>query len=147
MDTSGASNTVRKGEEWAMDVPIWRVPRRAVFFALATFIIVGAVFAWLASRRLTATVVNLDTATLRGVIIHVTGRSYEIGDLASGKPATVDIQPTSESHIEVEFLDPDGTTRRLIADCYFEPGYKGDVLIKLNRERVVQVVDSTTYPY
>ena len=143
MENSAANDASRRVEEWAMDVPIWRVPRRALLFAVATFIVVAVFFTWLATRRLTATIVNVDSSTIAAVIVHVTGHAYPIGDLAPDKALTLNIQLTSESHIEIEFLDA-RKTKRVVAGCYLEPGNKGNVLVELNREGVVRVVDTTT---
>ena len=51
------------------------------------------------------------------------------------------MEPQSESHVELELVGSDGKKVRLLADCYFEPGYKGDLFIDFNEKTVVSVND------
>jgi hypothetical protein len=59
--------------------------------------------------------------------VHVTGKSYDLGDIASGAMKECKVNPTSESHVEISYRLPDGTTPRHPFDCYFESGYLGAV--------------------
>ena len=64
-------------------------------------------------------------------MLHVTGASYQLGDIGPGESATARVNPTSESHLEVEFTDRDGQSQRLHADGYFEPGYRGMIRVEI----------------
>lgn len=107
--------------------------------ALAFCTVILGLGAWLANRQLTVTVTNADSQRLNSVVVHVTGRSYPIGNVAPQESVTVPVEPTSESHVEVEFVDTHGDGKRLMAGCYIEPGYKGNVSIELNENKVVAV--------
>ena len=78
------------------------------------------------------TIQNNGSTTLRSVELHVTGASYQLGDIASGASATARVQPTSESSLEIEFSDSDGEVQRLDADGYFEAGYRGTIHVSIN---------------
>jgi len=41
------------------------------------------------------------------------------------------VHTTGESHLEIEFTDPDGPPHRLDAGGYFEPGYRGTIDISI----------------
>jgi hypothetical protein len=75
--------------------------------------------------------------TMRSVVLHVTGRSYPVGDILPGKIAVATVQPTSESHLEIELTDAQGQRRRLNADVYFEPGYSGTVSVVIQDGKIV----------
>lgn len=80
---------------------------------------------------LQVTIRNTGDAPLRSVVLHVTGRSYELGDIAPGTSAEEMVNPTGESHLDVEFSDGNGRTKRLKADVYFEPGYWGTISVSI----------------
>ena len=44
------------------------------------------------------TVENSGTKPLKSVTLHVTGASYNLGDIAPGASATARVKPTGESH-------------------------------------------------
>jgi hypothetical protein len=94
------------------------------------------------------TVRNTGQGAMRETTLHVTGRAYRIGDLASGSAHACTVSPTSESHIELEFTDERGQRPRLEVGCYFEPGYRGRIDIEVRDGKVVTVKDdSRTGPY
>jgi hypothetical protein len=82
------------------------------------------------------TVHNTGATSIRSVVLHVTGRSYPVGDIAPGNSAEATVNPTSESHLEIEFRDADGKQQRLVVDCYFEPGYRGVVQVAIKDGRI-----------
>lgn len=94
-----------------------------------------AVLAWPNSARVTVALVNAGNEPLRSVVVHVTGRSYPVGDIAAGGRTSVDVAPTSDSHVELTSADGP----RLIVDCYFGRGYEGSVTADVTRSRVVAV--------
>ena len=73
------------------------------------------------------TIKNSGNAPIRSVVLHVTGNSYPLGDIASGASARATIKSTGESHLEIELIDDDGESKRLNAGGYFEPGYRGSI--------------------
>lgn len=74
---------------------------------------------------------NAGSTDLSSVVLHVTGRSYPLGDLAPRASAHATVSPTSESHLEIEFADADGKPKRLNAGGYFEPGYRGTIRVSI----------------
>ena len=104
--------------------------------ALAAILIALAIANW---PRVNVKVENVGPERLQAVVVYVTGNSYALGDIPSGMEASVDVEPSSESHVEVEFVNAGGTKKRIKADCYFEPGYKGTVAVKINSEGLVDL--------
>jgi hypothetical protein len=85
------------------------------------------------------TVRNTGREPMRQVTLHVTGRSYSLGDVPPGATCTKKVFPTSESHVELELTDEQGRRRRLVAGCYFESGYRGRIDIEVKDGAVVAV--------
>lgn len=81
---------------------------------------------------------NVGTESIRSVVVHVTGKSYVIGDIEPGTSKSVVLNPISESHVELTFSGHP----RLTIDCYFEHGYSGTLATEITVERVVTVKDS-----
>jgi hypothetical protein len=71
-------------------------------------------------------VVNAGAVPLRSVVVHVTGASYPLGDIAPGESRTERVAPTSESGLAIEHAGG-----RLAVDAYFEPGYRGTITVKM----------------
>ncbi len=77
------------------------------------------------------TVRNTGSTPMRLVVLHVTGATYELADIAPGASATVRVKSTGESHLEIEFTDSDGKVQRLDAGGYFESGYRGKIRVSI----------------
>jgi hypothetical protein len=90
---------------------------------------------------------NLGPDPLNRLVVHVTGRSYRLGDIAAGDSRSVTVNPTSESHLEIEFVDPSGNQTLLSVDCYLEPGYKGTLDIRVNGNKLARVDDHVSPSY
>lgn len=89
------------------------------------------------------TVENTGASPLKSVVLHVTGESYDIGDIAPGETATARVIPTGESELEVEFKDTDGQTQRLNAGGYFESGYRGSIRVEIKDGQIDKFEDNT----
>ncbi len=48
------------------------------------------------------------------------------------------VNPTGESHVEISYRLPDGTTQRHAVDCYFESGYRGAVDAEIRDGELIQ---------
>ncbi len=77
------------------------------------------------------TIQNTGTTTLRSVVLHVTGATYNIGDIAPSESAAVRVRPTGESQLEIEITNADGQVQRLNAGGYFESGYRGTIRVSI----------------
>jgi hypothetical protein len=98
-----------------------------VVVLLATFL--------LREGDITVVIENVGNEAMHGVVVHVTGASYSVGELAPGAKTVLAVKPKGESHVEIE----QSSGPRLIVDCYFESGYSGKVAAKVNPTRVVAV--------
>ncbi len=95
--------------------------------ALTTFVaVLFTAFIWLAPG-VTVAVRNSGATSLHDFHVHVTGRTYELGDISSGAIKKCKVRPNGESHVEISYRLTDGTMRRHTVDCYFESGYRGTV--------------------
>lgn len=74
-----------------------------------------AAFLWF-SPGVTVIVRNEGNTPLVGLQVHVTGMSYDLGNLAIGSTKKCNVRPTSESHVEISYQLPDGTTQRHTVD-------------------------------
>ena len=86
--------------------------------------------------RITVTIENGGPATLDSVVVHVTGNRYPIGSLAPGERRSVRVEPTSDSHVEIEHAR---APRRLVLDTYFEPGSRQHVRARIDADSVLSL--------
>lgn len=80
---------------------------------------------------------NAGPEALRAVIVEVTGRSYNLGDMPPGSSQTVKLNATGASDIQLRFSNG----HRLTIDCYFEPAYGGRIKAKVTSQAVIAVKD------
>ena len=110
-------------------------------YHLALIAVAGiASIAWivyrLAPSRILVIVNNHGPETLRDVTVHVTGASYDIGDLPPGVTKQVRVAPTGESGVMIEFADATGKRVHSEWFGYFEAGYGGSVRLDWENGRV-----------
>ncbi len=105
---------------WLLAIPV----------GLVVAIVIATVAVQLRSG-IKVTVENTGLTSLQASVLHVTGVSYNLGDIAPGAEATARVNPTSESHLEIEFTDANGKTQRVNAGGFFEPGYRGAIRVEI----------------
>lgn len=112
--------TGKKQRWWLIAMPV----------LILVVVIVGLIIQF--RPGIVVTIENTGTIPLKSVVLHVTGASYELGDIAPGASEKVRVRPTGESHLEIEFTDPDGQVKRLDEGFgYFEPGYRGTIRVSI----------------
>ena len=99
-------------------------------FAVVVTAIVAFVF-WQIRSGIRVTLTNRGSTPLHSVVLHVTGRSYPLGELGVGTSVKATIKPTGESGLKIEFEDGDGKQQQLDAGGYFEPGYWGTLRVSI----------------
>jgi len=115
--------------------------RAGVALAGLAFILAG----WLyLNRGLTVRIHNADSRTLRSVVVSVTGHSYPLGDLPPGSKISVPVEPRGESSVVVEFKDVAGNSKKVDANVYLEPGYKGRLTLEIDADRIVHRTHTVT---
>jgi hypothetical protein len=92
-----------------------------------------------ANRGTNVILTNKSNDTLHSVVVHVTGNSYSVGELAPDQAKSVRVHPTGESHVEIEHVDADGARKRLYADCYIEQGYGGSIEINMTADAITKL--------
>ena len=108
--------------------------RRRLFLAISSLLVAAFLIAILIIQfrpGIHVTIENTGITPLKSVVVHVTGASYELGDIAPGDSQKIRVRPTSESHLEIEFTDNDGQVKRLDAVGYFESGYRGTIGVSI----------------
>lgn len=100
--------------------------------ALVVVVMIGARWCYRHTRGVEVRVHNVDQQPLHSVVVLVTGRQYEIGDLAPGATDAVFVKPTSESGVAFSLVDRDGHQVHLNAGGYFEPGNTGAISVDIN---------------
>jgi hypothetical protein len=112
-----------------------------ILFAVG-FLAAGVVWFYV-QRGVRVQVRNMGATTLRGVIVHVRGNSYPLGDLQSRQSISTGVQPKGESSVEIEFTDARGKQIRQDVDTYIEAHYYfGTFTVDLNDRGITEVTDS-----
>lgn len=117
--------------------------RKWWLLAIPVVLLLIAVVAFQLRSGIQVTVENTGTSPLKLVELHVTGRSYELGDIAPGATATARVRSTGESSLDVEFTDADGKTQRLNAGGYFESAYRRSIRVEIKDGQIDKFEDST----
>lgn len=115
--------------------------RRSWFWFLgipATILLIAlaAVLVFQLRSGIQVTVTSTGNTPLKSVVLHVTGATYKLGDLAPGDSATTGVNLNGESHLEVEFSDAKGRTQRVNAGGYFESGYRGTIRVEIKDGKI-----------
>lgn len=122
-------------------------PRLVLLLLLPLLACTIGVGLWLltSANGIRVAVHNAGPHTLHNVIVHVTGNHYDIGDLAAKELRVVRVDPTGDSHVEIEFTDSNRLKHRGVADSYFEPGNRGTITINI-RNNAISALDSSIKP-
>ncbi len=114
----------------------WRLA--GVLICLLLAVMIGlAYFLLFYHPGIHVTVQNTGSQPMRSVVLFVTGNSYNLGDILPGANAEATVKCTGDSHLEIEFVDDAGETKRLDAGGFFQPGYRGTIRVSIN-EGVIQ---------
>ena len=97
---------------------------------IAVLLVVGLLVTFFRSG-IHAAIQNTGSQPLRSVVLHVTGVCHSLDDIPPGATVHTTVHPTGESHLEIEFTDPDGRPQRLDAGGYFEAGYRGKITVSI----------------
>lgn len=82
-------------------------------------------------RGIRVIVTNTGQSPIRSVVLHVTGNSYSLGDIAPGATKEATVNSTGESDVAVEFEDAIATRLRQDVGVYIEPGYQGTIQLSI----------------
>ena len=110
----------KKNRLWLIAIPVVLLIVAGIAVVLVTF-----------RPGIQVTVENTGTTPLKSVVLHVTGASYDLGDIAPGATATARVRSIGESSLDIEFTDGDGNNQRLNAGGYFESGYRGTIRVEI----------------
>ena len=89
------------------------------------------------------TVLNSGSMAMSDTMIHVAGKTYELGRLESGQQLSVRVRPRGESHVEISYKNESGSQKRVQADCYFEANnYSGTIAVEIANDLLIGVEDT-----
>ena len=95
-------------------------------------------------RGIRVTIQNTGSTILRSVVLHSTDKSYPVGYIAAGDSGEATIYPTRKSHLEIEFTDVDGRSKRVNAGGYFVEGMKGTIRVSIKDGTIDEIEHKTT---
>lgn len=117
---------------------------RKLVFVTVVLLAMGSLFGLsllLRPAGVTVLVTNEADDVMRSVVVEVTGTRVPIGDISGGSTASVRVLARGESSVVVELLDEMSIVKRLDADCYFEPGYRGELQLSIRDGQIVSMRD------
>ena len=123
VELEAESNVVAVGEK-----KLWWL---AVILICLVLIVTASLLVSRFQAGIRVTITNAGTTPLKSVVLHVTGSSHSLGDIEPSSSKRAVVKPTSESHLEIEFVDAEGKVHRLDAGGYFEPGYRGKIRVSI----------------
>ncbi|MCP5048515.1 MAG: hypothetical protein GY940_15200 [bacterium] len=85
---------------------------------------------------------NNSGQTLRDLEIFYTGGSVSVEKSVPGSTETFKVNPTSESHIEIQFKDQNNKTYKGNVGVYFESGYSGTLDMEIDSFREIKWRDN-----
>lgn len=116
---------------------------RLIAIPVVLLIVTGIAVVLVLSRPdIQVTVENTGTTPLKSVMLHITGASYDLSDIAPGGTATARVRSTGESSLDIEFTAADGKTQRLNAGGYFESGYRGSIRVEIKDGQIDKFDDN-----
>jgi hypothetical protein len=109
-----------------------------VLVCLLLAVMIGLAYSFLFYHPgIQVSVQNSGSQLLRSVVLFVTGNSYNLGNIPPGANAEATVKCTGDSHLEIEFVDGDGQTKRLDAGGFFQSGYRGTIRVSI-KDGVIQ---------
>lgn len=103
------------------------------------------VFLWF-GPGVTVKIYNAGNSQILDLQVHVTGRSYQLGDISSGAERNAKVRPKGESHVEISYRLLDGTTIRHSVACYFESTYRGTLNVTIRDGELFHTSDLIVLP-
>lgn len=86
---------------------------------------------------------NTGKVAMNDVQIHVSGQTYEIGNIQGLAVNSCRINPADESDVEISYVLPDGSSKRHNVDCYLESGSCGTIEVEIADGVMVKSSDKT----
>lgn len=119
----------------------WRLFVVPVCILLALPIAFYLHYSW---RGIRVTIQNTGSTFLRSVVLHTTEKSIIVGNIAAGSSGEATIYPAEKSHLEIEFTDVDGRSKRVNAGGYFAAGMKGTIRVSIKDGAIEEIEHKTT---
>ncbi|WP_347244394.1 hypothetical protein [Thermogutta sp.] len=117
-----------------------------VLFAVIAFAVL-LFLKWQYASGVSVTLQNDSGKPIQDVVLSYTGGRTCLPYLAEGSRVTTRINPSGESHLEVDWVDPGGNAYHRVVDCYFERNYSGTLDITIGPAGRITYVDSIEGPY
>lgn len=89
-------------------------------------------------------ITNNSDLSVSSIRVLYSGGAYKIPELRAGETVKSRINPTSESHLEMEFVDEQQRDIKIVIDTYFERDYSGSFSIFINKNGKATWEDNIT---
>jgi hypothetical protein len=114
-----------------------RMRRYVIVTLLALTVIGGGALGWrFVTRGVRVTVINNGPDPISELVVHVTGNTHRIGNLAVGESRTVRVAPETDSGAELTFKDAQGQPHRQNAGGYFSQHDRGRIEVELENGEI-----------
>jgi hypothetical protein len=110
---------------------------RIRIIAVAIIVLVAMLGYTILAPGVRVSIRNTGKERMKDVTIRVTGRSYDLSDIAPGASQTERISPEAESQVEVEFTGEGGSKVKLVAAGHLQPASRGQIEIEVKDGRIV----------
>ena len=116
------------------------IPQFSIRTLLTATLLMAAILALFMWFRpgVTVSIRNSGLMDMKDVVADVTGRSYQIGEIAAGATKSCRVNPIGESDVKISYSLADGSNRRHSLDCYIEPGYRGSISTEVKNGELIQ---------
>jgi len=108
----------------------------ALVYTIAKMLFLLFFFTGCNSNGVEVTIKNHDTIAIDSLELNVTGNKYFLGSLSSGESKSTNVFVSGESHIEINHSGK----QKLLVDVYLEPGYRGNILVDMTADSVINIV-------
>ena len=114
-----------------------RLTAALVSIAFALVVVAGVLAYWHHAVGVFVIITNRRSTPITDFVLHVTGQSIQVGQIAAGQSRRVKVSPTGDSHLEFEIKDRAwGTSGRRTHVCYFGPGFQGQIELDIDEESI-----------
>ena len=106
---------------------------------IAAIVLFAAIlkFGPFSQNKLWVHIENVGDMEFRSLEVSVTGGTVMLGTLLPGRKKDSVIAPTGESTVRIDVTDLLGEVRHFDVGGYIEPGFVGDIWVKMTHDRVV----------
>jgi hypothetical protein len=120
--------------------------RRVLLLVAIALIALVYGYVWFTRPRSTVTVRNAGPRVLHGVVVHIRDTSYPLGDVRVAESASAKVHLQGKEQVGIEFSDPPGQAKQLLAPATIPEGLAGTVTVTIKDDQVDKIETSAKPP-